>query len=116
MRVLAAVLLMAALGACAAPRPERVSYGPEADAGHAFVARACAGCHAVGETGRSTDPASPPFRVLAQTRSPEQLRSALEAVAQHGHVQMPPIYSTPDERDHILRYLAALKRRTSPHT
>ncbi|HEX7761202.1 MAG TPA: c-type cytochrome [Caulobacteraceae bacterium] len=105
------------LAGCATPGPEATwPVGPQAQAGGAFVARSCAGCHAVGVSGASTDPAAPPFRRLAATRSPAALAEALGKVAEHGHVQMPPIYTTQDERTNVLAYLAQLKRHASPRS
>jgi mono/diheme cytochrome c family protein len=113
MRRLLATLALAALAAgCAeGPRPEAgVGQGARqpAAAGQAFVRRACAGCHAVGPQGESRNPHSPPFRTLAARLPGAALEAQLSAIAQHGHVEMPPIYMTPDEIGEVAAYIRAV--------
>lgn len=124
-RRFAALALLLALGACAGlppahspPTHSPPMHSPPGDAqsvtGAGFVARACAGCHAVGRQGKSPDPAAPPFRLLA-TRLPDTALSAdLARVAEHGHVQMPPIYMTGDEQADVLAYLKRLRLAALP--
>lgn len=103
-----AVLALAASG-CATPRTTRTP-GPS-DEGRAFVLRACAGCHAVGPSGESANRDAPPFRELARSRSDAQLLGALQAISKNGHVEMPPIYVTPDEMAEVVAYLGSLRGR-----
>ncbi len=114
----AGLALLLSLGACASgagsPPPADRHDDLQARAGAGFVARACAGCHAVGLQGVSRDPAAPPFRILAARASDETLSAALARVAQHGHVQMPPIYMTDDEQAAVAAYLKRLRRGALP--
>jgi len=115
---LAASLIGFVLAGCAGTgHPRQSPADAEAAArGRAFVARACAGCHATLADGASTDPAAPPFRYLATHRPRERLAADLAAVARHGHVQMPPIYMTDTEQADVLAYMAALRLRALPKT
>ena len=110
MRLLAAAVLALALGGCAGLSPQSAP-DPQAAAGASFVARACAGCHAVGGRGDSRDPAAPPFRGLATSLPDGRLQADLARVAQHGHGQMPPIYMTDDEQAAVLACLRRLRPR-----
>ena len=108
-RVAAVAALALALSGCAtskSPQPP----GPR-DVGRAFVERACAGCHAVEPTGDSRNPDAPAFRDLAAARSDAQLTQAIERVSRNGHVEMPPIYVTPDEMRAVVAYLHSLRDR-----
>jgi mono/diheme cytochrome c family protein len=111
MRSIAPLLVLAALlGGCA-------SFGPgsarqDAASGQRFAERACAGCHAIGPSGESPDPRSPPFRTLAERLPGPALEAELTAIAGRGHVQMPPIYMTPGE----IRAVAAYIRAAAPRT
>ncbi|MGA0604049.1 c-type cytochrome [Caulobacter sp. KR2-114] len=114
----AGALLLAALlplGGCADLGWRKPQPDPVATAGAGFVARACAGCHAVGTSGAPRDPAAPNFRSLVARRSDSELQLAVSRVAQHGHVQMPPIYMTDDEQAAVLAYFRSLRRQTLPH-
>lgn len=107
------ILALAALtSACASLSPSAPTATiSSADAGQEFAARACAGCHAVGVRGDSPNPHAPAFRDLARTRSDSQLAAALAAIARDGHVEMPPIYMTPDEQARVAAYLRGLTAR-----
>lgn len=106
MRLLLVVLLAVACAACA-------SIGavnrPNVSAGRAFLERSCAGCHGIGLMDRSPDPHAPTLRRLALTRSDQALARALEEVSAKGHIDMPPVYVTPEERRQVLIYLHALR-------
>lgn len=116
MRRLAAVAAVLALGGCAGVGHPPAPAEPEALEGAGFVARACAGCHAVGRQGASSDPAAPPFRRLAARLPDTALAADLARVAEHGHVQMPPIYMTDDEQASVLAYLKRLRLAALPRT
>lgn len=106
----AVAVLALALGGCAG-LSRHSAADPQAVAGAGFVARACAGCHAVGGRGDSRDSAAPPFRGLAAGLPDGRLQADLARVAQHGHGQMPPIYMTDDEQAAVLAYLRRLRPR-----
>ncbi len=100
--------LAALVGGCA-------TFGGEerrdAAAGQRFVQRACAGCHAVGKEGASPNPHSPPFRTLSARLPGAALDAQLNGIARNGHVEMPPIYMTPDEIREIAAYIRSAGER-----
>lgn len=104
------ILALAALGsACAGtPKPSPHPSSDPAATGQAFVAQACAGCHAVGRSGDSPNPHAPKFRDLARSRADAELRATLAAIVRDGHVEMPPIYMTPNEQAGVVAYLRGL--------
>jgi mono/diheme cytochrome c family protein len=106
------ILALAALaGGCAG-----VGGAPgdrDVEAGHRFVQRACAGCHAIGPQGASPNPHSPPFRTVSGLLPGPSLESELESIARRGHVEMPPIYMTPDEIRDVAAYIRAVAPRSA---
>jgi mono/diheme cytochrome c family protein len=105
-RFTTSLALAAALGGCASAvgAPER----QEVAAGGAFAHRACAGCHAIGRTGESPNPHSPPFRALAAQLPGPALEAQLGSIAERGHVEMPPIYMTPEELRQVAAYIRSV--------
>jgi mono/diheme cytochrome c family protein len=101
----AAVLLAACATRGAQPPP------PAAWSGEAFAIRACAGCHAVGRQGASANPRAPAFRDLAAARSNAELARSIGRISREGHVEMPPIYVTPDEQRSLVAYMRTLAAR-----
>jgi mono/diheme cytochrome c family protein len=111
-RRLAILVLAATAAGCApGPRPGGAADGGRQDAaaGQAFVRRACAGCHATGPQGASPNPHSPPFRTLAARLPGEALEAQLGAIARQGHVEMPPIYMTPEEIRAVAAYIRSVQ-------
>jgi mono/diheme cytochrome c family protein len=108
-RILTILALAAWTAGCAgvAGAPER----QEAAAGHVFVQRACAGCHAIGPEGLSPNPHSPPFRTLSARLPGPALDAELTGIAQRGHTEMPPIYMTPDEIRDVAAYMRSIAER-----
>jgi mono/diheme cytochrome c family protein len=80
--------------------------------GERFARRACAGCHAIGPTGRSPMRTAPPFRALPAGLSGAALSRELASISVHGHRDMPPIYMTPGERRAVAAYIRALAQRS----
>jgi mono/diheme cytochrome c family protein len=114
MRRFLAILALTALAAgCAeGPRPGAAAgqgARQPAAAGEVFVRRSCAGCHAIGPQGESPNPHSPPFRTLAARLPGPALEAQLSAIARRGHVEMPPIYMTPDEIGAVAAYIRAVR-------
>lgn len=112
------ILLLTALAAmatgCAGQRPAPTGApATAADPGKAFVQRACAGCHAVEPTGASPNGRAPAFRDLASRRSDAELAAALGEISRNGHVEMPPIYITPDEMRQVVAYMRSLTAQTT---
>jgi cytochrome c len=108
------LLALAALAAgCAAPRTAPGAAPGPVETGRAFVHRACAGCHAVDPTGASPNPRAPAFRDLAARRSDAELAAAVAEISRSGHVEMPPIYVTPEERKGVVAYMRSLTGRAA---
>jgi mono/diheme cytochrome c family protein len=83
------------------------------ESGRRFALRACAGCHAVGVTGASANPLSPPFRLLPHRLKGSALPRELRTISAHGHGQMPPIYMTPAERRALVVYVRSVSKRAA---
>ncbi len=113
-RVLLLTALLSLATGCAAQRPAPTGAAPVAvDPGRAFAERACAGCHSVDATGVSPNGRAPAFRDLASRRSDAELTTALGEISRNGHVEMPPIYITPDEMRQVVAYMRSLTARTT---
>lgn len=93
-----ALALMAS--AASAASPER---------GGMLVRRHCGGCHAVGRTGTSHEPAAPPFRDLHKRYDPEVLGEALAEGILTGHPLMPEFRFPPEDVQSIILYLKTLQ-------
>ena len=117
MRRVLTIFAAAALASGCASLGGARSQGPrlsgDAAAGQRFVQRACAGCHATGMLGDSPNPHSPPFRTVAGLLPGQALEGELESIARRGHVEMPPIYMTPDERRQVAAYIRAIAPRST---
>lgn len=98
------VLLVLGVGGCASLRAPQPSTEP----GRSFAQRACAGCHAIGSVGESANADAPPFRTLFMRFPDAALDARLSLLARHGHVNMPPIYMTPDERRSVAAYIRSI--------
>lgn len=96
---LGGLLALTALAA-AAQTPER---------GERLVRRHCGGCHAVGRTGDSHEPAAPRFRELHTRYDPEVLGEALAEGILTGHPLMPEFKFGPDDVQSIILYLKTLQ-------
>jgi len=102
---LAAVLILATGLAAAA------SAGAPESRGHVLVQRYCAGCHAVNPTGKSPNPAAPPFRSLNERYKIDDLGEALAEGILTGHPAMPEFRFPPEDVDAVLRYLKSIQSR-----
>lgn len=107
------LLLALALAACATRTPAPDAHRAAVQRGQAFVLRACAGCHATQPTGASANPHAPPFRELAARRNDAELARAVGEISRNGHVEMPPIYVTPDEMADVVAYMRSLTGRVA---
>lgn len=94
------VLALACAGSAAAASAGR---------GEALVSRHCGGCHAVGTSGKSHEPAAPPFRELHKRYDPEQLGEALGEGLLVGHPMMPEFRFEPDDVQSIIIYLKSIQ-------
>jgi mono/diheme cytochrome c family protein len=73
--------------------------------------RNCARCHAVGRTGASANPRSPPFRTLAQRYPLRDLEESLGEGIMVGHEgpDMPVFEFSPDQIADLMAYLGAIQ-------
>ena len=73
--------------------------------------RNCAVCHAVGRTGASANPKSPPFRTLAQRYPLQELEESLGEGIMVGHEgpEMPVFEFSPGQIEDLMSYLGAIQ-------
>ncbi len=112
LRILGAVLFLAAAPAAAQTGPERV--GPDAAAvaqGRLIAERWCANCHTVEGRPGAVDFA-PPFAVIARTRAgdPEWVRGWLSTA----HPRMPDFALARAEIDAVIAYLQSIAAAETP--
>ena len=73
--------------------------------------RNCAPCHAVGRTGDSANPKSPPFRTLAQRYPLSELEETMGEGMMVGHEgpEMPMFEFRPDQIEDFIAYLGSIQ-------
>ena len=100
-------LLLAATLALASPA---YAKGDQAR-GLKIAQRNCAACHAVGRTGASANPKSPPFRTLAQRYPLRELEESLGEGIMVGHEgpEMPAFEFSPGQIEDLMAYLGAIQ-------
>ncbi|HKH80058.1 MAG TPA: cytochrome c [Methylovirgula sp.] len=76
--------------------------------GHAIAKENCGRCHAIGKTGESANPKSPPFRTLSRKYPLTDLEEALSEGIMVGHQgpEMPQFQFDPEQIAALLAYLA----------
>ncbi len=81
--------------------------------GKAIAAKNCGGCHAIGRTGASPNPKSPPFRYLARKYPLANLEEALGEgiIVGHEGLDMPPFQFDPRQIEALLAYLGSIQKR-----
>ncbi|GLI94656.1 c-type cytochrome [Methylocystis echinoides] len=100
-------LLLLGAGAAQAASPETLRRG-------AAIARAnCSTCHAIGRTGASPNPKSPPFRELSRRYPLSNLEEALGEgiVVGHEGVEMPQFRLDTAQVEALLAYLGSIQKR-----
>ena len=83
----------------------------DAARGLKIAQRNCAPCHAVGRTGKSVNPKSPPFRTLAQRYPLGDLEESLGEGIMVGHEgpEMPTFEFSPGQIADLMAYLGAIQ-------
>lgn len=76
--------------------------------GYALANYYCKDCHAIGQTGQSPNPLSPPFRELNQRYDVSLLAEALVEGIVVGHPSMPEFEFDPDQAEDIIAYIKSL--------
>ena len=85
------------------------AHGQSIERGEELVRRHCGGCHAVGTSGESKEPAAPPFRELYHRYDPDALAESLAEGILTGHPAMPEFrFSAPDVKA-ITAYLRSIQ-------
>lgn len=79
------------------------------EAGRAFLAENCAGCHAIDAEGESPLEAAPPFRDLHRLYPVEYLEEALAEGIVTGHPDMPQAVLEPEMIAAVIAYLHTLE-------
>jgi cytochrome c len=81
--------------------------------GRAIAKENCGRCHALGRTGRSPNPKSPPFRALAQKYPLSNLEEALGEgiVVGHEGPEMPQFKFSTTQIEQLLAYLSSLQKK-----
>ncbi len=79
------------------------------DRGKAIARNACSSCHAVALDDTSRLPEAPPFRVLVQSRSLDDVESAMSQGLMTGHPAMPLFTFRASEIDDLIAYLDSLR-------
>jgi cytochrome c len=79
--------------------------------GQAIVKANCSRCHAIGPTGESPNPKSPPFRALSKKYPVQNLEEALAEgiIVGHENEQMPPFQFSPSQVEAIIAYLNSVQ-------
>lgn len=72
----------------------------------------CGGCHALGTTGDSPNPKSPPFRTLSKKFKLENLEESLAEGITVGHqgMEMPEFQFDPPQIDDFIAYLKSVNQ------
>lgn len=79
--------------------------------GRAIAKKNCGRCHAVGKTGASANPKSPPFRTLSRKYPIVDLEEALGEGVMVGHegLEMPHFQLTPAQIGALMAYLKSVQ-------
>jgi len=84
---------------------------PLVEEGQAIAKANCSRCHAIGPTGESPNPKSPPFRTLSKKYPVQNLEEALAEgiIVGHENEQMPPFEFSPSQVEAIIAYLNSVQ-------
>ena len=84
---------------------------PIVEEGQAIVKANCSRCHAIGPTGESPDPESPPFRMLSKKYPVQNFKKALAEGIIVGHEDqgMPPFAFSPSQVEAVIAYLRSVQ-------
>jgi cytochrome c len=79
--------------------------------GYALAMNRCGRCHAIGKTGESANPKSPPFRYLSRRYRLSDLEEALAEgiIVGHEGLAMPQFQFTPVMIDELIAYMNSVQ-------
>jgi mono/diheme cytochrome c family protein len=103
--------LLALLLLTACCRTALAIEGGDPAAGQAIAQAECAMCHAIGQSDRSPNPASPPFRTLGSKWPVEHLQEALAEGLTVGHSDMPEFIFEEQEIGDLIAFLLAIQEK-----
>jgi mono/diheme cytochrome c family protein len=78
--------------------------------GRALVAEFCAGCHAIGKTGKSRHASAPAFRILGRSFDLDTFPRRLEQGISPGHPDMPAFKFDEDDARAVAAYLRDIQQ------
>ena len=78
--------------------------------GHALVKELCAGCHAIGPTGKSPREGAPPFRTIGRSYDLDGFAERLRHGISSGHPDMPEFIFEPADALAVQAYLRSIQR------
>lgn len=110
-RAAALVAALAWLGACAntpEPPPAAPTAGNIAE-GQRLAEINCASCHAIGTSGESPNPLSPPFRTFSRNYPVNRLEEAFAEGILVGHPSMPEFRLEPAQIEDLLGYIQSIQ-------
>jgi mono/diheme cytochrome c family protein len=87
------------------------AQAPSAAKGQKIAQKYCASCHAIGRTGKSPNPKSPPFRTLHDRYPVEDIQEALVEGISTGHHGMPEFTFDEASSGDLIAYLKTLERK-----
>jgi cytochrome c len=104
-----------------APEPDKPTTHPVGNAtaisqeammasGKALVEANCQVCHAIGKTGASPNPKSPPFRMLSRRYPIDTIAEAFAEGVFVGHPEMPEFELEPSQIDSLIAYLKSVQQ------
>jgi mono/diheme cytochrome c family protein len=99
-----AVAAALALAGCASAS-NGVAAGSGAERGRAIAARACGGCHGLGDVGDSPRVGAPPFRELRLRYNALSFERRMVEIAEGGHYDMPPLRLEPGDVADVQAYI-----------
>ena len=97
------------LAACQNLPSSEPASAPAASRGQAFARATCAGCHAVGTDGRSSNPNAPPFGYIANQEGVTAETLTVWLRGAHNYPMEMDFYLTPNEVDPLVAYLLTLR-------
>ena len=103
LRIGLVVVLAAASGGAAFAQEELAARGRD------IAEAACAACHAVGRTGKSSDPRAPAFRELGQRYAVDSLEETLAEGVLTGHPEMPKVKMSTADIGAFVAYLKTIQ-------
>ena len=88
----------------------QISGAGAVERGNEMAQLLCQRCHAIGLSGKSPNPLSPPFRTLQAKLTMEGLADEIDEGLLLGHRPMPPWQFSARQAEDLLAYIASLDK------